>query len=164
MTPETIFKKNLKQLNINQIPIYIPRLSENAKHLSLEAVNTEPPDASYFHKIKLIRYKSKAMENNLLTNFRPRKVALSVTFFVCLIAVSVSAWADGVITFLFANILKFRCWWSATLWLMIHPIYTESTWFYAQNNYFRRARDRCVSCENSLRLVAQYDVAFGENS
>ena len=56
MTPETIFKKNLKQLNINQIPIYIPRLSENAKHLSLisadpsalEAVNTEPPDASYF--------------------------------------------------------------------------------------------------------------------
>ena len=49
-------KKNLKQLNINQIPIYIPRLSENAKHLSLEAVNTEPPDASYFRKIRLIRY------------------------------------------------------------------------------------------------------------
>ena len=92
------------------VKLFIPRLSENAKHLSLksadpsalEAVNpeslrfrdedrTEPPDASYFHKIKLIRYKSKAMENNLLTNFRPRKVALSVTFFVCLIAVSVSA-------------------------------------------------------------------------
>ena len=36
--------------------VVIPRLGENAKHLSLEAVNTEPPDASYFRNIKLIRY------------------------------------------------------------------------------------------------------------
>jgi len=35
---------------------FIPRLSENAKHLRLEAVNTEPPGFSYFHKLKLIRY------------------------------------------------------------------------------------------------------------
>ena len=56
--------KNLyRALNINQIPIYIPRLSENAKHLSLEAVNTEPPDASYFRKIKWIRYINQLVKN-----------------------------------------------------------------------------------------------------
>ena len=57
-----------------------PRLSENAKHLSLisadpsalEAVNpeslrsrdedrTEPPNASYFRKINLIRYKDPSL-------------------------------------------------------------------------------------------------------
>jgi hypothetical protein len=42
---------------------YIPRLSENAKHLSLEAVNTEPPDASYFRKIKWIRYINQLVKN-----------------------------------------------------------------------------------------------------
>ena len=36
--------------------VVIPRLGENAKHLSIEAVNTEPPGASYFRQIKLIRY------------------------------------------------------------------------------------------------------------
>ena len=40
----------------DRILAFIPRLSENAKNLSLEAVNTEPLGASYFRKIKLIRY------------------------------------------------------------------------------------------------------------
>ena len=69
-------------LNFGQKPEFakkvfeiIPRLGENAKHLSLEAVNTEPPSASYLHnsrsdlmhtrynylvhKFKLIRYNRK---------------------------------------------------------------------------------------------------------
>jgi dihydrofolate synthase/folylpolyglutamate synthase len=62
----TRYDQQSNMLNI-AVSDVIPRLSENAKHLSLEVVNpeslrsrdedrTEPPNASYFRKIKLIRY------------------------------------------------------------------------------------------------------------
>jgi len=55
--------RNLVFHNIPNDRVVIPPLGENAKHLKLEAVNTESLGESYFRKIKLIRYNAHIIMN-----------------------------------------------------------------------------------------------------